>query len=391
MRKMRQGNEIYITGSPVYCEGRITHVTVNIRDVTELQRLQEQVSRLTALYLSAPEDKRISSLAADNVVIESSVMKRIIDLIVRISQVDSVVLISGESGTGKEVLARLIHKLSSRSRGPFISINCGAIPENLLESELFGYEKGSFTGALREGKPGLFELANSGIIFLDEIGEMPSNLQVKLLKIIQDMEAYRLGGVKPVKFDVRIIAATNRSLRELIREGKFREDLFYRLNVVPIEVPPLRERQEDIFPLIWHFLQQFNQKYKQSKTFSSEVIEIMESYNWPGNVRELQNIVERMVVTSDSDVLKPEHLPHGIYQKGRAEDNTRMRGITAGIETLKEAKARTEKDLFTLAVSMKQTTRGIAQILGIDHSTVVRKLRKYGLNGAEPHQKKRSK
>ena len=141
MRKMRQGNEIYITGSPVYCEGRITHVTVNIRDVTELQRLQEQVSRLTALYLSAPEDKRISSLAADNVVIESSVMKRIVDLIVRISQVDSVVLISGESGTGKEVLARLIHKLSSRSRGPFISINCGAIPENLLESELFGYDK----------------------------------------------------------------------------------------------------------------------------------------------------------------------------------------------------------------------------------------------------------
>lgn len=390
MRKMRQGNEIYITGSPVYCEGRITHVTVNIRDVTELQRLQEQVSRLTALYLSAPEDKRISSLAADNVVIESSVMKRIIDLIVRISQVDSVVLISGESGTGKEVLARLIHKLSSRSRGPFISINCGAIPENLLESELFGYEKGSFTGALREGKPGLFELANSGIIFLDEIGEMPSNLQVKLLKIIQDMEAYRLGGVKPVKFDVRIIAATNRNLRERIKEGKFREDLFYRLNVVPIEVPPLRERQEDIFPLIWHFLKQFNQKYKQSKTFSSEVIEIMESYYWPGNVRELQNIVERMVVTSDSDVLKPEHLPHGIYQKGRADDDTRMGGTTAGIVSLKEAKAQTEKDLFVLAVSMKQTTRGIAHLLGIDHSTVVRKLRKYGLNGAESHQKKRA-
>ncbi len=390
MRKMRQGNEIYITGSPVYCEGRITHVTVNIRDVTELQRLQEQVSRLTALYLSAPEDKRISSLAADNVVIESPVMKRIIDLIVRISQVDSVVLISGESGTGKEVLARLIHKLSSRSRGSFISINCGAIPENLLESELFGYEKGSFTGALREGKPGLFELANSGVIFLDEIGEMPSNLQVKLLKIIQDMEAYRLGGVKPVKFDVRIIAATNRNLRERIKEGKFREDLFYRLNVVPIEVPPLRERQEDIFPLIWHFLKQFNQKYKQSKTFSSEVIEIMESYYWPGNVRELQNIVERMVVTSDSDVLKSEHLPHGIYQKGRADDDIRIGGITAGIVSLKVAKAKTEKDLFALAVSMKQTTRGIAQMLGIDHSTVVRKLRKYGLNGAGLHQKKRA-
>lgn len=376
MRKMRKGNEIYITGTPVFCEGRITHVAVNIRDVTELQRLQEQVSMLTALYLSAAEDNRISGLAADNIVIESAVMKRIVDLIVRISQVDSVVLVSGESGTGKEVLARLIHRLSSRNKGPFISINCGAIPEHLLESELFGYEKGSFTGALREGKPGLFELANSGIIFLDEIGEMQINLQVKLLKIIQDMEAYRLGGTKPVKFDVRIIAATNQDLRELIKEGRFREDLFYRLNVVPIEVPPLRERREDIFPLAWHFLRQFNAKYRQSKTITPDLINSLESYHWPGNVRELQNIIERLVVTGDSDALRPEHLPHSMLQKPLSGSGHPVPETVP----LSHAREQAERSVLARAVEARQTTREIARLLGIDHSTVVRKLRKYGLS-----------
>ncbi|MEK6671982.1 MAG: sigma 54-interacting transcriptional regulator [Nitrospirota bacterium] len=387
MRKMRQGNEIYITGSPIFCDGKITHVAVNIRDVTELQRLQEQVSRLTALYLSAPEENRIQSLAGENVIVESPVMKRIIDLVVRVSQVDSVVLIMGESGTGKEVLARLIHRLSTRNKSPFISINCGAIPENLLESELFGYEKGSFTGALREGKPGLFELANTGTIFLDEIAEMPLNLQVKLLKILQDMEAYRLGGVRPVKFDVRVIAATNRNLRELVREGKFREDLFYRLYVVPIDVPPLRERQEDIFPLAWHFLKHYNQKYKQSKTLSPELIDIIESCSWPGNVRELQNIIERIVVTSDSDVINPEHLPPSVYQRGRKHEDYSGSEPSSGIIPLRHAKEQAERTMLVQALKMKQTTREIAGLLDIDHSTVIRKLRKYGLSGAKKHQK----
>lgn len=387
MRKMRHGNEIYITGTPAMCEGKITNVTVNIRDVTELQRLQEQVSRLTALYLSTPEGNRVARLVGENMVVESPAMKRILDLTVRVAQVDSVVLIHGESGTGKEVLARLIHSLSARSKGPFISINCGAIPENLLESELFGYERGSFTGAWRDGKQGLFELADGGVMFLDEIGEVPLNLQVKLLKVLQDMEVFRLGGVKPVKFDVRVIAATNRNLQELVKNRKFREDLFYRLYVVPIEVPPLRERREDIFPLAWHFLKQYNQKYRQSKTFSSELIEMLESYGWPGNVRELQNIVERLVVTSDSEVLKPEHLPHSIYQRGDAEDISLDRSRVSGVVSLYHAKEQVERTMLAQAIKIKRTTREIASLLGIDHSTVVRKLQKYGLSGAEKHHK----
>ncbi|GAB4409753.1 MAG: hypothetical protein OHK0032_05420 [Thermodesulfovibrionales bacterium] len=317
-------------------------------------------------------------------------MKKVIDLAVRIAQVDSVVLIQGESGTGKEVLARLIHSLSSRNQGPFISINCSAIPENMLESELFGYERGSFTGAWRDGKPGLFELAKNGIIFLDEIGDMPVNLQVKILKVLQDMEAYRLGGTKPVKFDVRVIAATNRNLRDMVKEGRFREDLFYRLYVVPIEVPPLRERRDDIFYLAWHFLKLYNQKYKQSKTFSSELIAILETYNWPGNVRELQNIVERLVVTSDNDLLKPEHLPHSIYQRdeGETEETPFKESKPSGIVTLYHAKELTERTLLVHALKMKRTTREIATLLGVDHSTVVRKLQKYGLSRTGSRHKK---
>jgi len=379
MRKMHQGNEIYITGTPAMCNGKVTHVTVIIRDVTELQRLQEQVSRLAALYLSRPEENQTSKLLGDHMIVESPAMRRLIDLTVRVSQVDSVVLIYGESGTGKEVLARLIHSLSSRNKGPFISINCGAIPENLLESELFGYEKGSFTGAWRDGKPGLFEIANNGTIFLDEIGEMPLNLQVKLLKVLQDKELYRLGGLKPIKFDVRVIAVTNRNLRDMVKEGKFREDLFYRLYVIPIEVPPLRERREDIFPIAWHYLRQYNQKYKQSKTFSPELVGIMESYTWPGNVRELQNVVERIVVTCETEIVKPEHLPQSVCQgyiaSGKA-DGTKQESVMA---PLSKAKEDVERGMLVQALTARRTTREIAGLLGIDHSTVVRKIRKYGL------------
>ncbi|MCL4492627.1 MAG: sigma 54-interacting transcriptional regulator [Nitrospirae bacterium] len=388
MRTMHQGNEIYVTGAPIKCNGEAVHVAVNIRDVTELQYLKEKVSRLTALYLSTPKESQIDKIIGEEIVIESPAIKRVLELTLRIAQVDSVVLINGESGTGKEIFAKLVHSLSARNNRPFISINCGAIPENLLESELFGYEKGSFTGAGKEGKPGLFELADGGIIFLDEIGEMPLSLQVKLLKVLQDMKAYRLGGVKPVTFDVRIIAATNRNLLGLVKEGRFREDLFYRIYVVPIEIPPLRERREDIFPLSWHFLKKYNQKYKQAKTISSELIEVLESYSWPGNVRELQNVIERLVVTSDSDVLKPEHLPRSIHQKNETEKFSLKTRTEPGDVSLFHAREQVEKTLLARAISMKQTTREIAHLLGIDHSTVVRKLQKYGLSGAKKHHKK---
>ncbi len=376
MGKLRQGNEIYVTGTPIIHRERIFQVIVHIRDITELQLLKDEVSRLMAMYLSTPEKTRILQLTGGEIIAESRIMRGILDLIARVAHVDTTVLLEGESGTGKEMLARLIHRLSARRHGPFIPVNCGAIPENLFESELFGYEGGAFTGASREGKPGLFELANQGIIFLDEIGELPLNCQVKLLKIIEDLEIIRVGGRCPIKLNVRIIAATNRNLKKMVKEGEFREDLFYRLYIVPIEIPPLRNRREDIFPLSWHFLRYYNKKYNQSKTFSAEIIQVLESYNWPGNVRELQNVIERMVVLCGEEMLQPHHLPHNIYKD---EHNESSMIQVKGIMPLEQAHALVEKKLLTNVLSIKKTTREAARLLGVDHSTIVRKMRKYGL------------
>ena len=384
MGKLMHGNEIYVTATPVNLDGPVQHIIVSIRDITELQLLKEEVSRLMALYLSTPEEARISQLAGDDIIAENRVMRGILDMVARVAQVDSMVLFEGESGTGKEVLARLIHRQCARRKGPFISVNCGAIPENLFESELFGYVRGAFTGAIKEGKPGLFELANGGVIFLDEISEMPLNCQVKLLKVIEDREVMRVGDIKPTKLNARIIAATNRNLPEMVKEGKFREDLFYRLYVVPIKVPPLRERREDIFPLAWHFLRRHNNKFNQSKTFSREIIQIMESYQWPGNVRELQNIIERMVIMSDGEILEPGHLPHSVYSQ-ESDDGSMIQ--VKGIMSLVQARETVEKKLLSHALEIKGTTREAARLLGVDHSTIVRKLKKYGLRaGNNLHQ-----
>ncbi len=376
MAKLNRGNEIYVTGTPVPHEGPGRHTAVLFRDITELQHLKEEVSRLTALYLSTPEEARISQITGQEIITESREMRGILDLVSRIAQVDSVVLFEGESGTGKEVLARLLHRRSPRRKGPFISVNCGAIPETLFESELFGYVKGAFTGALSTGKPGLFELAHGGVIFLDEIAEMPLNCQVKLLKIIEQREITRLGDVKSISLDVRIIAAANRNLPQAVKEGTFREDLFYRLYVVPIKIPPLRERREDVFPLVWHFLGVCNRKFNQSKRFSREVIHILESYPWPGNVRELQNVVERMVLVTDTETIEPRHLPPDIYQQDLDEsDLVHVRGVMSW----NKAREMLEKKLLSHALNIHETTREVARILSVDHSTVVRKMRKYGL------------
>ena len=376
MGKLTKGNEIYVTGTPILSNEAIRYIIVNIRDVTELQILRKDVSRLMALYLSTPEEARISQLAGGEIIAENHIMRGILNLITRVSQVDTTIMLEGESGTGKELLARLIHRLSVRRNGPFIPVNCGAIPESLFESELFGYAKGAFTGASRAGKSGLFELAEGGVIFLDEIADLPLSCQVKLLKIIEDLEVMRLGGSAPVKLDVRIVAATNKNLKKMVEKGDFREDLFYRLYVVPIEIPPLRNRREDIFPLVWHFLCHFNDKFNQSKTFSSEIIQVMESYPWPGNVRELQNVIERMSITSMEEVLQPHHLPHNIYSQ-QSQDSSTIQ--VKGIMSLKEARETLERKLISQAISIKKTTRAAARLLGVDHSTVVRKLKKYNL------------
>ena len=377
LRRLRKGNEIYVTGSPVFdSQGQVAKLVMNIRDVTELMRLEDQIRRLSAAYLVQPIVCQPMEALGEEVVAESRAMRNLLDLVMRVSKVDSTVLLEGESGVGKDVLARVIHSLSSRHRGPFVAVNCGAIPENLLESEFFGYEKGAFTGAGREGKPGLFEQAHGGVLFLDEVGELPLALQVKLLKVIQDQKCQRLGGTRPVETDVRILAATNRRLRDLVAQGSFRQDLFYRLYVVPIHVPPLRERREDILPLALMFLRHFNQKYEVSRTLGHELLRVLEAYSWPGNVRELRNVVERLVVTADSEILEPRHLPESICPSREISQNS---VCLDGVMDLKLAKEKVEREMIAHALATSANTREAARLLGIDHSTVVRKAQRYGL------------
>jgi PAS domain S-box-containing protein len=376
-RQLKSGNEIFVTGNPVLDKfGQVVRVVMNVRDVTELHSMEERIKRLSEVCLE-DEQAAASPEAAFGIVAESPVTKNLLDLAVRVAQVDSTVLLSGESGVGKDVLAKLIHNLSKRHDKPFVSLNCGAIPEHLLESELFGYEKGAFSGADRYGKPGLFEEASGGTVFLDEVGELPLNLQVKLLKVLQEQRCRRLGSVKTVDMDIRILAATNRDLKQMVADGLFREDLFYRLYVVPIEIPPLRERREDILPLALRFLKAYNKKYDVSRTLGHELLRVLETAEWPGNVRELQNVIERLVVTADTEVLQPRHLPRSMNECSE-EPQAPLVWVTGGIK-LREARDQLEKQLIQKALAQTSNTREAAKLLGVTHSTVVRKAQKFGL------------
>ncbi|GAB6066067.1 sigma-54 dependent transcriptional regulator [Aquifex pyrophilus] len=297
-------------------------------------------------------------------VFESPAMKEVLRKAERISCADCPVLITGETGTGKEVIARYIHKLSDRSSKPMVAVNVASIPENLVEAELFGYERGAFTGATT-GKEGFFELANGGTIFLDEIGELNHSVQAKLLRVLENGSFYRLGGRKEMKTDARVIAATNRDLKKLVEEGRFREDLYYRLNVVEIHIPPLRERKEDIIPLAKHFLRKFSSKYgKRLSELSREAEEVLLSYHWPGNVRELRNIIERVVLFSDEEkeVVEKEELSCLTY-------NSNLKPI----ELIER-----EQILKTLR-EVNNNKKKAAEILGIPLRTFYRKLKKYGI------------
>lgn len=300
-------------------------------------------------------------------------MRNVISLAERIAFVNSTVLLLGESGVGKEVIASLIQKLSSRSDKPFIKVNCAAIPKDLLESELFGYEKGAFTGADIRGRPGLFEQADKGTIFLDEIGEMPLHLQVKLLRVIQELEITRIGGGRTKKIDIRIISATNKNLESMVGKGEFREDLYYRLNVIPILIPPLRERQEDISLLAFYFLQKLNAKYNFKKQFTDEAISLMKSYSWPGNIREMQNLIERLVVTLESEVIDSYHFP---FTKQNLLHLTRQK-------TLKEAIADLERSMIIKEMLQSETTRKAAKALGISQSALVKKMQRLGVKNSD--------
>ncbi len=368
------GIDIVANITPVFELGKMTGAVAVFRDATEVMALKDLVTR----YHSELLELRTRLLDVEDVVWDSQAMRRVSELAQRVAMVDSTVLISGESGTGKEVVAKLIHRLSQRHEGPMVAINCGAIPENLLESELFGYEKGAFTGAVREGKAGLLEVADKGTILLDEIGELPLSLQVKLLRVIQELRFMRIGGVKQVKVDVRFVAATNRDLKIMVKQGTFREDLFYRLNVVPIHIPPLRERKRDIAGLVRVFLKKYNEKYHREKRILPEVVRYFEtSYDWPGNVRELENIVERMVVSCCNDTIRLDDEVLKDYFDLQGDEDNRV--IVSGLMNLKKARELVEREIIQKAAQVYSSTRSVAEALGMDHSTIARKAKKFGI------------
>ncbi|HWP96595.1 MAG TPA: sigma 54-interacting transcriptional regulator [Syntrophomonadaceae bacterium] len=378
MQESKTGRLTLTTGNPVFDKNdEIIRVVCNVRDVTELNILRqklEQVQGLSQHYENQLRTLRLRYTSSEKMVATSAKMRNLIDTVTRLAAVDSTILITGESGTGKELIAEFIHCSSSRSNKPYIKVNCGAIPENLMESELFGYEGGAFTGAKKEGKAGYIELAADGTLFLDEIGEVPLNLQVKLLRFLQSKEIIRVGGESYKCVDVRIIAATNRDLLEMVRTKQFREDLFYRLNVVPLITPPLRDRKEDIPSLIAHFVQLFNRKYKMNKIISPGIVDIFMEYDWPGNVRELENLIERLVVITPKDIIVGDDLPSNIRD---AVGINSSYIVVSGIIPLRLAVESVERQLIEKAYAKFRTTRQMAKELEVDAATIVRKAAKY--------------
>lgn len=373
---VKHNRKILVTGSPLFDEnGQLFRVVTNVRDITELTHLQNQLMKTkeqTLKYQTELFHLRALQIQDKEIISRSSNMLKVIELAMKVADVDSTVLINGESGTGKEMIAKLIHKHGRNAeKKPFIKINCAAIPEQLLESELFGYEGGAFTGAKREGKPGLFELAHNGTLFLDEVGDLPLLLQVKLLRAIQEKEIMRVGGTRPITINARIIAATHRNIAQMVQEGTFRQDLYYRLMVVPIHLPPLRERKGDIPILIMHFIDKFNKHFSYNKRILPQVIHKMTDYSWPGNVRELENVIERMMVTALGEELTFDLLPESIANKTFLP----KRGTK-----LKDAVEQTESYLLSEGYKECGSWQKVADMLGVDRTTVFRKVVKYGLD-----------
>lgn len=376
----KNAKDIIVTGTPLFDDdGEIKMVVVNTRDISEIYELREELlkaKKMEKYYLEQINGEVVIKLnsCGEEIVVVNARMQEIYALTRKVAPFDATVLIGGESGVGKELIAKYLHyKNPRRNTKPFIAVNCGAIPEELLESELFGYVEGAFTGAIKGGKAGLIEAADGGTLFLDEIGEMSLNLQVKLLRALETRTIVRVGASKPIAVDIRVVAATNRNLLDKIEDGSFREDLYYRLDVICIEIPPLRERVDEIAPLALKFINRFNKEYGQEKKLTYEVIKEFEHYSWNGNIRQLKNVIENMVIVSNSDYLQLNDIPWlaGEYEKRIAVQNRE--------ETMAEALARVEKHILKEAKAKYGSTRKIAKALDMDQSTVVRKFKKYNI------------
>jgi len=346
-QRVRTGKKVVITGNPVFDEaGNIRYVITNVRDMAEIQQLRDEVNRL----------KQERELGNDHIIYRSPAMSQVLQTISLVADINISILLLGESGVGKEIVAKHIHEISDRKNEPFVAVNCGALVPTLLESELFGYEAGSFTGASKKGKHGLFEVADKGIIFLDEIGDMSLELQGRLLRVLQEREIQRVGGTEQIPIDVRVVCATNKNLAQMVSDGTFREDLFYRLDVVTIEIPPLRERKDDISLLIASFIEQFNNKYLKARTFSTEATQLLIEYRWPGNVRELKNLVEQLIVLSPQDEIGVNDLPAKIKVAVEKATKTLSSGTFRLIlETEKSSQAEHYARFLHLATSPSQS------------------------------------
>lgn len=371
-----QGHNMIASRIPIKRNDKIIGAVgkVLFQDVEELESLAKRMAQVNEqfnYYKDEIKKMQEAKYSFDNIITKNEQMNYLKKLGMQAAKSSSTVLLIGESGTGKELFAHAIHKASSRKYGSFIRVNCSAIPKNLLESELFGYEEGAFTGANRNGKPGKFEMANGGTIFLDEIATMPLEMQAKILRVIQEREIERIGGNRIIELDIRVIAATNENLFNLVKKGKFREDLYYRLNVINLELPPLRKRKEDVPILAKYLLKKYIEEMNiANMKFNNKTLEIMKAYNWPGNVRELSNCVERSIYLSETDIIMPSSLPKVINNKGEKIFN----------ESLKLKDILEKKEYNTILKALKKTNGNkteAAKKLGIHRTSLYNKINKY--------------
>lgn len=376
MQSVSQGKRLLVSGTPIFAEdGRVRYVVSTVRDMTELLRMKHERDELQQLRKLRSSTAKLHAGQRDDLLDTSPVANlpasgRVFALARQVAASDVKVLLQGETGVGKTLIAQYIHKSSPRAAQPFLALNCGALPENLIEAELFGYVAGAFTGAGSKGKRGLLELAHQGTVFLDEIGDLPLALQVKLLKVIEESRFIPVGGLELKEVDVRIVTATHHDLRAMVSEGRFRADLYYRLNVVPIHVPALRERREEIQPLLDFYLAEFNQRYGRELSWGLEALDALTDYDWPGNIRELINLVERQVVTCSAGSVELFDLPEEMRAARGARDDEHLLPLRKQVEQL-------ERRLIRQALVQHKTTREAARVLGLSQATLVQKMKRW--------------